>query len=203
MMNDIPAPVKRPKTQVWVLTAIFFVPLLTAFVLYYSNGWRPSGSTSHGDLITPPRTLPDATLTIAGGARNSAAVFHGKWTLVFIGNGECDTQCRQSLTQIRQVRLALGDDSDRVQRVFLNRTPCCAGDYLQLEHAGLVVALVPDSAKSLIGAFPAYNGVVPQRAQRTYIIDPLGNLMMSYAPGSASKGMLEDMKKLLKLSHIG
>jgi hypothetical protein len=38
---------------------------------------------------------------------------------------------------------------------------------------------------------------------RIYIVDPLGNLMMSYAPGADAKGMLEDLKRLLKLSHVG
>jgi len=38
---------------------------------------------------------------------------------------------------------------------------------------------------------------------RIYLIDPLGNLMMSYSPRSEPKGILSDMKKLLKLSHIG
>jgi hypothetical protein len=38
---------------------------------------------------------------------------------------------------------------------------------------------------------------------RIYLIDPLGNLMMSYAPGATAKGMLEDMKRLLGLSHVG
>ena len=40
-------------------------------------------------------------------------------------------------------------------------------------------------------------------ADRIYIIDPLGNLMMSYAPDARPKGMLEDMKRLLRLSSIG
>jgi hypothetical protein len=31
----------------------------------------------------------------------------------------------------------------------------------------------------------------------------LGNAMMFYAPGVKSKGMLEDMKRLLRLSSIG
>jgi hypothetical protein len=35
------------------------------------------------------------------------------------------------------------------------------------------------------------------------LIDPLGNLMMSYAAGAKAKGMLEDMKRLLRLSSIG
>jgi hypothetical protein len=40
-------------------------------------------------------------------------------------------------------------------------------------------------------------------AHRVYLIDPLGNAMMFYAPDVKSKGMLEDMKRLLRLSSIG
>ena len=36
-----------------------------------------------------------------------------------------------------------------------------------------------------------------------YLIDPLGNLMMFYAADAKPKGMLEDMKRLLRLSSIG
>jgi hypothetical protein len=36
-----------------------------------------------------------------------------------------------------------------------------------------------------------------------YLVDPLGNLMMSYALDARPKGMLEDLKKLLRLSHVG
>jgi hypothetical protein len=36
-----------------------------------------------------------------------------------------------------------------------------------------------------------------------YLIDPLGNLLMSYAPTARPKGMLEDLKRLLGLSHVG
>jgi hypothetical protein len=41
------------------------------------------------------------------------------------------------------------------------------------------------------------------QAPRVYLIDPLGNLMMSYAAEAKPKGMLEDMKRLLRLSSIG
>jgi hypothetical protein len=36
-----------------------------------------------------------------------------------------------------------------------------------------------------------------------YVVDPLGNLMMFYAPEAKAKGMLEDTKRLLRLSSIG
>ena len=50
---------RRSRAQVWILLAVFFVPLALAFLLYYgSGGWRPPGSTNHGELISPPRPMP-------------------------------------------------------------------------------------------------------------------------------------------------
>jgi hypothetical protein len=36
-----------------------------------------------------------------------------------------------------------------------------------------------------------------------YVVDPLGNLMMRFDARQDPDGLLDDMKKLLKLSHIG
>jgi hypothetical protein len=35
------------------------------------------------------------------------------------------------------------------------------------------------------------------------VVDPLGNLMMSYDAAKNPRGLLEDLKKLLRLSQIG
>jgi hypothetical protein len=40
-------------------------------------------------------------------------------------------------------------------------------------------------------------------SHRIYLVDPLGNVMMFYPAGAPAKGMLEDMKRLLRLSQIG
>ncbi len=40
-------------------------------------------------------------------------------------------------------------------------------------------------------------------AGRIFIVDPLGNPLMSYAPTAPDKALLTDRKKLLRLSHIG
>jgi hypothetical protein len=44
---------------------------------------------------------------------------------------------------------------------------------------------------------------VEARAQSLFIVDPLGNLMMRYDVRQDPKGLLQDLKKLLSLSHIG
>ena len=169
------------------LAALFLLPLALAFFTYYGTSWRPAGSVSHGVLITPPRRLP------------LAAVFRGHWTLVYVGDGGCDPQCRQALTAMRQTRLGLNTDMMRVARVFLATGNCCARDYLAAQHPGLQVLDATDAAvAALPREFPG-----AQRDYRVYIVDPLGNLMMSYDARQNPHGLLEDLKKLLRLSHIG
>jgi hypothetical protein len=40
-------------------------------------------------------------------------------------------------------------------------------------------------------------------AGRIYLVDPLGNLMMSYPAAAPDQALLTDLKRLLRLSHIG
>jgi hypothetical protein len=194
-MNDAAeAQQRHARRQLWILLGLFFAPLALAFVLYYSGGWRPPGTTNHGELVQPPRPLPAVELSTPAGEKLASDIWRGYWSLVYIGDGQCDARCREALTLMRQTRLALGDDMTRVQRVFLARGSCCDRDYLSTEHPGLVTATVDDT---LTAAFPDAD------SGRIYIVDPLGNLMMRYASGAEPDGPLEDLEKLLKLSRIG
>jgi cytochrome oxidase Cu insertion factor (SCO1/SenC/PrrC family) len=192
------------RKQLWLLIAIFFAPLLFAFVMYYGVGWRPAGSTNKGDLIDPPRPIAAEQLLSPQDQPIEEEIFKEKWTLVYIGNGRCDERCHEALTLMRQTRLALNDDAARVRRVFLATEACCDVEYLETEHPGLVTARADDEAdQELLATFPRYQNVPVESAGRIYIVDPLGNLMMSYAPNAPQKALLEDLRKLLKLSHIG
>lgn len=198
-MNDsAEAQQRRARRQLWILFGVFFAPLVLAFVLYYSGGWRPPGSTNHGELVQPPRPLPQVDLSTPAGEKLASDAWRGHWILVYIGDGQCAARCREALTLMRQTRLALGDDMNRVQRIFLARRNCCDVAYLSAEHPGLLTATVDDTnGAKLTAAFPDAD------SGRIYIVDPLGNLMMRYAPGTEPEGPLEDLKKLLKLSRIG
>jgi cytochrome oxidase Cu insertion factor (SCO1/SenC/PrrC family) len=195
----------RSRRQLWLLIGIFFMPLVFAFVLYYGlSGWRPAGSTNKGDLIDPPRTVQADALLSPQDQPIEEELFSEKWTLVYIGDGQCDARCREALTLMRQTRLALNDDAARVRRLFLAVKNCCDLDYLDTEHPGLITARADeDSDRELLATFPRYEEIPVETAGRIYIVDPLGNLMMSYAPDAPQKALLEDLRKLLKLSHIG
>ncbi len=194
----------RSRAQIWILIGMFFAPLTISFVLYYGlDGWRPSGNTNNGELIQPPMPVPEIALSTPEGIQHPADLLRGKWTLVYVGSGQCDARCREALVLMRQTRLALNDDMTRVQRLFLVTQDCCDETYLAAEHAGLLVATLDESADAVKSVFAAATPEPLPEAGRIYIVDPLGNLMMSYARDAERKGLLKDLKKLLKFSHIG
>jgi hypothetical protein len=200
----VTAPVgRRSRAQVWIVVALFFAPLALAFLLYYGgSGWRPPGSTNHGELISPPRPLPSVALPTPGGAPLAPETWHGKWTLLYVGDGRCDGRCRAALVLMRQTRLALNKDMTRVQRIFLATGNCCDRAYLDAGHPGLTLALADsDAGATLLAVFPDAG---PATDGSIYVVDPLGNLMMRHQPEPPpAEGLLEDLRKLLKLSHIG
>jgi hypothetical protein len=188
----------RGRRTLLIVAAVFLVPVAVAFTLYYGKLWRPANSASKGELIDPARPLAVAGLRHADGSPAGPEVLSGKWTLIYIGDGRCDQACRQALVFGRQSRLALNNEMTRVQRVFLATGNCCDNDYFTREHAGLIAldASSPE-ASAFVAQFPE------GREHSLFIVDPLGNLMMRHDASHTTKDLLSDLKKLLKLSHIG
>ena len=190
---------KRNLRTIGLLAGIFFLPLALSFYMYYGAGWRPAASTAHGELYSPARPIPMADLRDAKGTIAPVNVLSEKWALVYVGDGACDAACKSSLYFMRQTRLSLNNEMTRVARVFLATAQCCNNELLEREHPGLVTldASGPE-ATALIATFP-----LTDRVQSLFIVDPLGNLVMRYDTRESPKGLLDDLKKLLKLSHIG
>jgi cytochrome oxidase Cu insertion factor (SCO1/SenC/PrrC family) len=135
----------------------------------------------------------------AGGNVAAANLFRDKWALVYVGDGRCDDACKTALYFMRQTRLSLNNEMTRVARIFLATAQCCDREFLEREHSGLVVLDATGAyARDLLKTFPQTD-----RPQSLFIVDPLGNLVMRYDTRDDPKGLLTDLKKLLKLSHIG
>jgi len=191
------SPVARNLRTIGALAALFFLPIAVSFWLYYS-GWSPAAHVNHGELVQPPRVLPIVSLPRAGGAP-VANVFGKRWALVYVGDGRCDSACRYALLVMRQTQGVLGNDMPRVERVFLATAHCCDEPFLGRAYPGLIVLdASAGSASSLRASFAAAN-----RPAMIFVVDPLGNLMMRYDLRGDPKGLLQDLQRLLRLSHIG
>jgi hypothetical protein len=204
---------RRQRRTLIGVALMFFAPLGLSFYLYYGKSWHPGGHVNAGELIAPARPLPSLALPLAGAAgggtggagadagETNPQFLKGKWTFLYVQHGRCDDECRRHLYDTRQVRLALDREMNRVQRVFIGDSDCCDFQELKAAHPDLILIRASPTDEPLLALLPKGEGAVS--AHPVYLIDPLANAMMFYAPGAKSKGMLEDMKRLLRLSSIG
>jgi cytochrome oxidase Cu insertion factor (SCO1/SenC/PrrC family) len=185
---------RRGRLQFLLIAAIFLGPLVVAAWMYFTDSALiPEGRTNHGTLLQPivrlADALPDSELHAAS---------DGHWALVYANAGECGEACEHSLYTLRQSRLMLGKEMDRLVRVFL-RGDTAPDTVLQAEeHRGLVT-LRDDRLSDLLDS-KRPTGIAPGGY---YLVDPLGNLVLYFSPDTDPSDMVEDIKRLLKQSRIG
>jgi cytochrome oxidase Cu insertion factor (SCO1/SenC/PrrC family) len=194
--------------QAFVLLAlIFMAPAFVAWVMHQSGveGWRPKGMTNRGVLVHPARLL-ELPADMAIGNESLNDYLQGLWTLVYIGDADCDAVCKENLYKMRQIRIAQNENMNRVQRLYLvtgAEIPATLTALLEKEYPKMDVLPVSDEQAVQLAPYFRIDDVPVEGAERVYIIDPLGNLMMYYPQGADPGGMLKDLKKLLKYSKIG
>jgi hypothetical protein len=198
---------KRNRWSLGLLIVVFAAPYVVSWLLFnYATFWRDGGADRHGQLIQPPRPLPNLALVDPSGKLHGARL-HGKWTLVYVVRGACDSACAGNLYRMRQLRLTVGRDALRVQRLLVVYgadpgallTPAQVHDFAgQLVASG---ALLHESVAAR--SFRLGPDDHPFAAHRLYLVDPLGNLMMAYAPDTVPRGITDDLVRLLKYSRVG
>ena len=177
-----------------LIAAVFLGPLALAAWLYFAGqGLVPEGRTNHGALLQPivrlTEVLPESPLH----PHND-----GRWVLLYENAAACGEQCAYSLYTLRQSRLMLGREMDRVVRVFLHGDTAPDTVLLADEHEGLVILQDGSLRELLHNKKPA-----DLEAGGYYLVDPLGNLVMYFPPDIEPGAMVEDIKHLLELSRIG
>lgn len=196
---------RRARLSLALVLVMFAAPLILAWLVFtVFPDWKPGTTTNHGDLIQPVRPMPDFELETLQGTAIDGTFLRGKWTILYLAKGACDRPCIKQLYNIRQIRLAQGQNIDRLQRLMLwNVEGVSDGQRQELRahFPGQVIAPMAD-AEALLGVFNL-DERNPFAAGRVYLVDPLGNLMMKYEADAEPGGVIKDLEKLLKYSGLG
>ena len=182
-----------PRATLLLIAALFAAPLVASVLVYRFGHPRPTAN--HGELLLPPARVSERPFAGPDGRPFSFASLRGRWVLVAADSGACESACLAKLATLRQVRLALGRNAERVARVFVvedGRRPDAA---TLAPFAGMVVAMAPEGLAFAPGA----------RGDRAhvYLADPNGNVMMRWRVGDDPRGMIKDLDRLLRASQIG
>ena len=196
----------KARRTLLVIVLIFLIPVLLAWALYFDHGLLPSSHTNHGLLISPTFRITELDLaphTRSIGAQDSA--HPGKWTLLYFYPGDCDRRCEQGLFDLRQIRLAMGKNSLRIDRALLtysSHTGARLSTLLEKHFPGTQHYRVnPARFHAVINHH--VHAVYATKPGTLYLIDPIGNVIMIYPPKTDPNGVFKDIQLLLRVSQIG
>jgi cytochrome oxidase Cu insertion factor (SCO1/SenC/PrrC family) len=181
------------------MAVIFVLPFTIAKTMHLLN-MHPT-SHSYGTLVNPPHALAIPALQDVQGKAIKPQQWLKIWSIVTIDATGCAEACQAQIHLLKQVHTSLGKDIKRVQRVlFAPSINADTANTLQKQYPDLIILAGADAQSSQLTA--EFNAAASQKG-RVYLVDPLGNLMMSYPADMNPKGMQTDLKKLLKNSWAG
>jgi hypothetical protein len=159
----------RARTKLLLIAALCASPVLASWAMYVAR--VQIGQKSVGQL------LPTHVFTPA----HSADWPSGKWVLVGVARDGCADACQQRLFALRQIQVAQGEHSERLQRVLLSATPLAVPNGTQLLQV---------EASQL-----------PQEKPGFYLIDPLGNQVMFYSDRADRTRVIRELTHILKTNN--
>jgi cytochrome oxidase Cu insertion factor (SCO1/SenC/PrrC family) len=182
-----------PRLKLALIAALFALPIVASLVTY--KFFRPEATANYGELLLPPATITSQPFNLPDGGTFSFPELLGKWVMVVSDSGACTDACVRKLVTMRQVRLALGRNASRVERVLVVDDLQAPDPTTVAPFEGTRLAL----ARSGLALPP---GAANDRAH-IYLVDPRGNVMMRWTAAPEWKRMLKDLERLLKASQIG
>lgn len=183
-MADSEAGNRRPLIILFGIAVLSLIGAYGLFVVVRDDGalWA---TTNQGQFVQPPMIADDAALIDEQGRSFST---NNVWWIWIVEPNACDQACEHSLTQIRQLHVLLNKDAGRIRRAFLTSADRLPSSTRLLEQYPNLVRLT---------------GSLNRLSRGVYIVDPIGNLVLWYPMTDAGSPVLDDLKRLLKVSQIG
>jgi hypothetical protein len=133
------------------------------------------------------------------GASSNLRALKGQWLLISVAGGACDALCQKHLYLQRQLREGLGKEKDRLDWVWLVSDEAPVPTALTPALASATVLRLPESQ---LQTWLQADGALPLQSH-LYLVDPLGNWMMRFPPGTdldQAPKIKHDLERLLRAS---
>ena len=194
--------IARSRMKLLIVIGCFVVPLVVAVVGFYffPQLFLSSKTINHATLVHPARPLEDFTNLQLSGTEVTLTTLQKKWTIVHRLGDRCEEACAKTLYNTRQIRDALGKDTNRVQRMLIG------SDIRLIESAAKIHPYMKRLLRVTGGLDQQLAPIAAEyklEINDAFLIDPLGNVMMAIPADLDPSKLLKDFKKLLRLSKIG
>lgn len=195
-----------PRLALLIIAALFFLPLALAWLMYSGViEFRPQSTRNLGQLVQPPLPVSwEAVYLNEADGSSAGEAFAGHWLVLHAVPRPCAETCRNDIAGLRQVHRAAGRQQSRIRLALLHDFDD-AEQQLMLQSIYGVFQLLRNPDKSLWQMLEdiaqAGEPAAPARGS-TFLIDPLGNIMLFYAAGYDPNDLKSDLKRLLTWSKL-
>lgn len=192
-----------PRILLITIAAMFLLPLLLAWFMYTGTiDYKPASTRNYGQLVEPPLPLSWENVYLVSLSRDenqpASIELEKHWVVLQPVPAACDESCVQQITQLRQIHRAAGRNQSRIRIALLMQDSASAADFNRMQQIYPEYKLITNPAGTL-------QDVMLQASENlaaTYLIDPLGNIMMVYATGADPNHLKKDLKRLLTWSKL-
>lgn len=210
MKNDIEEPTQSPDdvskkgiNPLLIMLIVFGLPYAVAwYFLYDGNPTEFEAPNNNGTIISPMVKLPEYSLTLLDGNQISSDSLSKHW-LIFTISKKCEEECKRTLLIIRQARKAMAVDRDVIKPILLLQNADALSELdINLEKEFSTLAIATANSSNASGLFEIFGASVPEIENAIFMVDPFGNFMMTYPANTEQLGLLDDMKRLLKVNPV-
>lgn len=177
----------RRRLQLILVAAVFAVPALLATVLG-ALGWQP-GTRSHGDPILPQRSFEQVDIRMQDGSHWPWRDSEPRMTLVALPGPHCASQCLQTLKLMRNARITLNKNMDRLRLLYVGAPPRGA-------HANALMKAW-SQGKDVDQALAKYRTDLPDTVS-ALLVESNGTALSWYSPGFDPNGLRKDLQKVIR-----
>ena len=176
------------------IALVFFVPIFLSWYLVFFSDYKDDIKTiNNGELVSPIVNL--GSINMRSFSDDKVYNHDRTWILVFLIKDECKDLCQEKLYQIRQIRLAMGKDQDKLERLVLAKTKLDWDSYKNEYPGQKYIDISMTKFESIISVFKSNPEL---KSNSIYLIDPYGNLMMQYKNGAEPTGIIKDIERLIR-----
>jgi len=193
-----------------IIAAMFILPLILAWLMLSGAiDYKPGSGRNLGELVKPLVAVDweSRLITIQDDieepGKKTPDFFSNHWVILHVVPVPCTSSCMGAITGLRQVHKASGRDQARIRIALLLQDVRQTGSVNGLKNIYPLFQLVENPDGTIQPVLEEIASRYSATANgSSYLIDPIGNIMMFYQAGSDPNKLKKDLKRLLTWSKL-
>lgn len=191
---------KKSRFVLLAMLVLFSAPYVASFVLYNFGDKFNIGTTNYGELLNPRVSFESINFKTTENKSVDVKAYKGKWLLLATGTAECGEPCKASLYKMRQVRKLMAVDRAWIRRAYaITNKGDLSGlqDFMQDYEGTDLFTISEVTLGNIEQKLNIEKGTVENRM---ILIDPAGDIILTYPQDPDPKGVHGDIEKLFKVT---